>query len=226
LATAFRELADTGSALKLAKIAPTSLVFGVWDSRGSQVKLPRLLGSTVRAFNVQRLTRSAQYISAFEKEETETMGLTQDALSAAGMSDAPSGRGLGGVLAKGGVVREAILNLVALRAVSAGDPDGTKKLQRYLLGLGMVGLTAPFHSYLREGCLLVNSPGKEAERQIVLRNGKRESMSVDAAGALRYAEAAALDFGVGPDWEADFDGGLLKKTADDRAEKTKAKKSK
>ncbi len=50
-----------GDALKMAKIAPTSLVFGVWDSRDTQAKLPRLVASTIRAFDVQRLTRSAQF---------------------------------------------------------------------------------------------------------------------------------------------------------------------
>src|SRR5512139_3879416 len=29
-----------GDATKLAKVAPTSVVFGVWDSRGTQAKLP------------------------------------------------------------------------------------------------------------------------------------------------------------------------------------------
>ena len=50
-----------GDALDLAKIAPTSLVFGVWDSRDTQAKLPRLVASTIRAFDVQKLTRSAQF---------------------------------------------------------------------------------------------------------------------------------------------------------------------
>jgi CRISPR-associated protein Csb1 len=50
-----------GNALAMAKIAPTSLVFGVWDSRDTQAKLPRLVASTIRAFDVQRLTRSAQF---------------------------------------------------------------------------------------------------------------------------------------------------------------------
>ena len=52
LSDAFRSLADTGDASKLAKLAPTSLVFGVWDSRDTGVKLPRLVSSTVRAFQV------------------------------------------------------------------------------------------------------------------------------------------------------------------------------
>src|SRR5439155_15797338 len=55
-----------GNAEPLAKIAPTSLVFGVWDSRDTQAKLPRLVASTIRAFDVRRLTRSAQFVPAVE----------------------------------------------------------------------------------------------------------------------------------------------------------------
>ena len=60
---AFKKLLD-GDATALAKIAPTSLVFGVWDSRDTQAKMPRLIASTIRAFNVRKLTRSAQFVPA------------------------------------------------------------------------------------------------------------------------------------------------------------------
>src|SRR6185437_8033439 len=55
-----------GDSEPLAKIAPTSLVFGVWDSRNTQAKLPRLIASTIRGYDVQKLTRSAQYVPATE----------------------------------------------------------------------------------------------------------------------------------------------------------------
>jgi CRISPR-associated protein Csb1 len=60
LQKAFQALKN-GNAAPLAKLAPTSLVFGVWDSRDTQAKAPRLLASTIRAFNVSELTRSAVY---------------------------------------------------------------------------------------------------------------------------------------------------------------------
>jgi len=107
LAAAFRDVAERGDATKLAKLAPTSLLFGVWDSRGTQVKLPRLIGSTVRAYCVEPLTRAAQFFSAFEKDETEELGYNQDFLSEQGFSDAPAGRGPGGVIARGGIRRAA-----------------------------------------------------------------------------------------------------------------------
>src|SRR6476660_6058648 len=60
LENAFKAV-QKGNAEPMAKIAPTSLVFGVWDSRNTQAKLPRLVASTIRAFNVRSLTRSATY---------------------------------------------------------------------------------------------------------------------------------------------------------------------
>lgn len=60
-----------GDAQQLAKIAPTSLVFGVWDSRDTQAKLPRIMGSTIRAFNVRRLTRGAVYIPPLDYSALE-----------------------------------------------------------------------------------------------------------------------------------------------------------
>src|SRR5262249_32079585 len=61
LREAFGSYQQTGDATDLAKIAPTSLVFGAWDSRDTQAKLPRLVASTIRAYDVVELRRSAQY---------------------------------------------------------------------------------------------------------------------------------------------------------------------
>jgi CRISPR-associated protein Csb1 len=61
LEEAFRKLQMDGDAEPLARLAPTSLVFGVWDSRSTQAKVPRIIRSTIRAFNVNVLHKSAQY---------------------------------------------------------------------------------------------------------------------------------------------------------------------
>jgi CRISPR-associated protein Csb1 len=221
LAEAFRELADTGNAIKIAKLAPTSLVFGVWDSRGSGVKVPRLVGSTVRAFGVEPLTRAAQFFSALEKEETESFGQNQDFLSGEGLSDAPAGRTLGGVIARKGICREGLLNLVALRAIAGGSADESRKLQRYILGLALVALTAPFKSFLREGCLLVTATRHKTEQKVVRRDGSREDLALDAKAALAYAEVAAKDFGVGPGWEATFERSAVEEKAKSKVKKAK-----
>jgi CRISPR-associated protein Csb1 len=224
---AFRAVAERGDAAPLAKLAPTSLVFGVWDSRDTSVKLPRLVGSTVRAYGVEPLTRSAQYFSAFEKSETEALGQDQDFLSEQGLSDAPAGRRPGGVVANRGIRRESVLNLVALRALAAESPEATKALQRYILGLALVALTAPLELFLREGCLLVPATDEQPDRKVVPRSGRRSPFDVTAESALKFAQAAASAFGVGPDWpEAAFDGGLVKAAAkakkDKKEKKTKA----
>lgn len=110
LEEAFLDYREKSSAEKLAKIAPTSLVFGAWDSRAEATgaKIPRLVESVVRAYEVERLTRGAQYFAALEKDELEDAGLDslgQKALSAEGLSDSPSGRGPGGVSPSASSVR-------------------------------------------------------------------------------------------------------------------------
>src|SRR5260221_5522517 len=46
---AFKALLDAGNAEPLARMAPTSLIFGGWDSRATQVKMPRIVRSVIRA---------------------------------------------------------------------------------------------------------------------------------------------------------------------------------
>ncbi|MFT6774352.1 MAG: CRISPR-associated protein Csb1, partial [Paracoccaceae bacterium] len=58
---AFKHFLDHDDASKIAKISPTSLVFGAWDSRAAHAKLPRIVQSVIRAHDVTELTRSAQY---------------------------------------------------------------------------------------------------------------------------------------------------------------------
>ena len=227
LSVAFRAISERGDFAPLARLAPTSLVFGVWDSRDTGVKVPRLVGSMVRAYGVEELKRSAQYFSAFEKGETEMLGQTQEFLSEQGLSDAPAGRSPGGVIARGGIRRESVLNLVALRALASDTLESTKTLQRYILGLALVALTAPLELFLREGCLLVPSASEAATREVVSRSGERAPFAVSADSALEFAKSAAAAFEVGPAWiEAAFDAGLVKKAADKKSADAKAKKEK
>lgn len=227
LRQAFLAYRDQGNAQPLAKIAPTSLVFGVWDSRDTGAKVPRLIESTIRAFGVERLTRSAQYFSALEKEEVVEMeldSLGQKTLSAYGVSDNPSGRVPGGVVAKAGIVREALLNLVALRSLGA-ENDDTARLQRYILGLSLIAFIAPSQLYLRQGCVLVASPGPNgvATKKIVWRSGKRENFDLTEQQVLDFARSAAQEFGVGPNVKAVFQPDRVKAAADEKAAKKKGK---
>lgn len=125
----------------------------------------------------------------------------------------------GGVVAKEGIQREAMLNLVALRALGAGDAESTRKLQRYVLGVALVAFAAPAHLYLRQGCLLVGSEAKPASKQVVWRTGKREPLALTEEQAMTFAKSAAKEFGVGPAIQAVFDPKLVKSTADEKSKK-------
>jgi CRISPR-associated protein Csb1 len=209
---AFTQL-RAGDAEPLAKLAPTSLVFGVWDSRGTQVKVPRLVRSVIRAFNVRVLHRSAQYVPAINYVgkgllDEPANKIEQDRLAELGLSHRPASWTHGGVQVLGEIRRDATLNLSALRTLAAGRRDPLP-VRRYILGLALVSFTAPPESFLREGCQLVPAHGRPAEWSLVHHDGTRTSFKISHKishdEALAYAEAAAISFGVGPDRQATFD---------------------
>jgi CRISPR-associated protein Csb1 len=229
LRAAFEAIRDRGDSSLLAKIAPTSLVFGVWDSRDTRVKVPRIVGSVIRAHDVEQLTRSAQFFASLEKEETESLPLDlegkarQDFLSNQGLSDSPAGRGPGGIIARGGVVREATLNLIVVRSLMADKDDETVKLQRYILGLALVAFFAPAEMFLREGCLLVRSHDKPVKASVVHRDGTRTTLEILEQDALAYATDAAKQFGVGAGFKATFQPERVKAVKTDADAKKAAK---
>ncbi len=206
-----------GNALDMAKVAPTSLVFGVWDSRDTQAKLPRLVASTIRAFDVQKLTRSAQfnpsadYIGLGLLEDT-TDKKVKDAYAERGFIHVPATGSHGGVIAKGGIRRDVTFSLAALRLLSAGDDDAqTLALRRYVLGLSLVVLTAPAQSYLRQGCNLVPDIDHPRTVKLVHADGKREDMSITHDQAFAFAKNAAEKFVVGESKTVTFDPDLARK---------------
>jgi CRISPR-associated protein Csb1 len=209
-----------GDAEPLAKLAPTSLVFGVWDSRDTQAKRPRLVSSTIRAYNVRTLHRSATFNRAVDYEdeklatkellEREVKGKRMD--SACGMANALASWTHGGVMATGGIRRDASLQMNALRRLRAGD-DATRTLalQRYILGLSLIAFTFAPPGYLRQGCNLVLDPDKGRELKAVFGDGRREASVAPGSGAaltsdvaLAYAKVAACAFGVGADRDVPF----------------------
>ena len=202
-----------GDCEPLAKIAPTSLVFGVWDSRDTQAKRPRLVASTIRAYNVRKLTRSAQFNPATEYVNDKLLDepadkATKDAYAERGFIHVPATGTHGGVIADGGVRRDATLGLAALRLLSAGkEKDKTRALQRYILGLSLVAFTAHLSSYLRQGCMLVRNPAKARDNEFVevYPSGERKPVTVTHADALNYATEAAKRFGVGDNKTVPFD---------------------
>jgi CRISPR-associated protein Csb1 len=95
-----------------------------------------------------------------------------------------------------------------LRLLSAGnDPDKTLALRRYILGLSLVAFTSNAATYLRQGCNLVPSE-KPREFNLVHSDGTREPQSLKPTDVLKFATAAAKDFGVGEGREVTFDSKL------------------
>jgi len=221
-----------GDAWPLAKIAPTSLVFGVWDSRDTQAKLPRLVASTIRALNVRRLTRSAQYIPAAEYVADKLLDepadkSTRDAYAERGFIHVPAAGTHGGVIATGGVRRDATLGLAALRLLCADDDEKTRVLRRYILGLALTAFTHNPSGYLRQGCLLVLDSSKQREFVEVLPSGERKPATVTHDAALKYAIATAKAFGVGESKTVDFDKKRAERDVKGEGDtKTKGKKGK
>ena len=206
-----------GDALPMAKVAPTLIVFGVWDSRDTQAKLPRLIASTIRAFDVKQLRRSAQFNPATEYmndgliEETTDKAIKDD-YAKRGFIHVPASGSHGGVIATGGVRRDATFSLAALRLLAAGaDPEKTLVLRRYILGLSLVALTTNASTYLRQGCNLVPDADKPREFTLIHSDGTREPLTLTHADALEFATAAAKAFGVGESREVVFDKDLARK---------------
>ncbi len=178
--SAFQSL-RRGDAGPLCALAPTSLVFGVWDSRGgSGEKRPRLVRSIIRAWDVDVLHAAAQFNSVWKALDEDQQGeLETEAkakkvkLSEKGFADAPAvfkaktklpkyvdgapnpeARVLGGVLVRDRIEREVTVNLLALRNLRGASPDETAKIQKYLLGLALLAATHEIDLFLREGCHL------------------------------------------------------------------------
>jgi CRISPR-associated protein Csb1 len=213
---AFDGFLSSDDATAIAKLAPTSLVFGVWDSRDTQAKLPRIVQSVIRAWDVDRLTRSAQYVPAadyskmevFSEEEKEkSEGDTKSPLAKRGFVAVPATGAHGGIVARGPIVRDVTINLIALRRLRA--KENADALRCYVLGLCLIAATEPLDGFLRQGCLLVPKPEQTGWEQVA-RTGEHTRVALSNREARKLASAWAQTFGVGEDRTAMFDRALAK----------------
>jgi len=220
IAPAFKKL-QQGDAGPLCAIAPTSLVFGVWDSRGdSGEKRPRLVRSIIRAWDVEPLHTAAQFNSIWKLlGEVQKEDLKKEAkakktdLSEKGLADAPAtfrktkipqynkdtglpnpeARVLGGVLVRGRIEREVTVNLVALRGLRGANDPETAAIRKYLLGLSLIAATADIELFLREGCLLRYAENGDTWWQVP-RRGEPTQLNLSGDAIKQYTTTAAGHF--------------------------------
>jgi CRISPR-associated protein Csb1 len=151
----------------------------------------------------------------------------KDEYSVRGFQNALATKTHGGVIATGGVRRDATLGLAALRLLSAGDSnEQTRALQRYILGLALTAFTYNPRGYLRQGCLLVGDPSQPRESVEVYPSGERKPATVTHEAALAFAKEAAKAFGVGANRTVSFDKERAKKDVKGDNGKKSKKKSK
>lgn len=239
-------LKNDGNALPLSKLAPTSLIFGFWDSRPDTTlfKFGRMLTSNIYASNVEIVKRSAQFNPAFDPtaiglasevpeddggEQSNTSGKAadgKDPMSKLGLRHVPAVGSHGGVRVYGRIVRRTQINLARLRslAVTANgqiDSDATLRLRRYIIGLSLVaGRVQPDYD-LREGCLLRTS---RMVSNLVFANGNNQPFNWDISEAYSFASSAATEFGVGPAREIQFQTKAAQQAVEDMKKSKKGKK--
>jgi CRISPR-associated protein Csb1 len=200
--TAFLDV-KAGNHFTLATLAPTSLLFGVWDSRSTQVKVQRALKASIRASNVRECTRSAHftpavddYVAAGAVDADRDQGEgDQNPLSSEGMKHALAVQKVGGVMLTEAseLTRTVSLNLAAIRALRAADDPRTEALQAYILSLGLIAVTIDQDLNLREGCNLRFKDEKDAPK-LVPRRGEARPETLDHSKIVDFATAAAVKF--------------------------------
>jgi CRISPR-associated protein Csb1 len=199
-------------AVPVAKLAPTSLLFGLWDSRKTRTKIVRLFNSEIRAHDIIEVPASGQFISSVPRLDDQ---VTKD-LSSEGLLDCPYS-GVGGVIVKGEIVRTARLNIRGIRKFE------TEALRNYVLGLGLFALTYPVAFDLREGCNLVAT---KTTVSVFSEDGTRSDIALTHADAVAFATKAAKVFGVGDALEFIYNPVAANASASGKVEAKEAKVAK
>jgi len=155
------------------------------------------------------------------------LDILPDAGSKEGFANALASKAPGGVqlMPNGSIRRDAIVSLAALRRLVVLEADGTlaadrtKSLQRYVLGLALVALTAPLDPFLRQGCNLVPDVDKPREFKLVNFDGTRPDFVLSHPDAVGYAREALKEFKIQPNKEQPFDAAVAEKASEGKAEK-------
>src|SRR5262249_23010628 len=180
-------------------------------------KLPRIVQSVIRAWDVSELKRSAQYnpaldyaeLGVFSEEDKQAAEKTpeKNPLAQRGFVHVPAAGAHGGVVAHGPIRRDVTLNFVALRRLKG---ENSTALRRYILGLALVAAIEPIDGFLRAGCFLTLDPASDPEWKLVHRDGKHAPVALDPGVIKKYAQDCADTYGKGLDRPVRFDAALAK----------------
>lgn len=210
---ALLDYGQNGNPIPLIHLAPTSLLFGAWDSRGltldfksipegQKAKIKRMLSSTIAGEGVRELQAGALYTPPVDYQ---ALGVTAEGEvsdeddskskgSMRGYSNAISNvKPFGGVHVER-IQRQTRLNCVTLRKVLRGIKDYAERSTHgeYLLGLALAAVTLPQDYDLRQGCQLAPQAGaNEDVWRVLRRNGLREDVEILHEEVVSFAQEAA-----------------------------------
>jgi len=178
------EAYDHGNAGPIARLCPTALIYGAWDSRDTRVKIPRAIRSEVIARDVDVFTRSAQFAGTFSKDELDIPAALATArrgqkspAARAGLVQVPAVNEHGGVMVHGEIYQSVAVHLAALMQMGR---DGREALPPYLLALALAALLderGGRNYMLRTGCWL--APTGEPRVALVSSSGRRVDFTLD-----------------------------------------------
>jgi CRISPR-associated protein Csb1 len=210
--SAFGRIKSDRDYSELIRLAPTSILFGAWDSRATGVKCQRIIRSTIRGYDVVEASRSAIYNPAIDYVDRELINADLDKgkgkdnqLSQEGFKHSPASGSHGGVRVTGSLQQEALINLVVLRSVCQDIIH-----RRYLLALALVAMSYedPAAFNLREGCLLRPAVATPDWKEVWIDKSKDTSFEMSHATAFKFAELSTGKGGFKvdqPALPADFD---------------------
>jgi len=191
---------DAGNALPVAGLDPLSLVFGAWDVDGTGVRIPRALRARIDAVDASRLAclwRPAPPRGVEEPAAGAAPGCAEQP-QANGAAEAGCRTGIvvrGGIVCRGPIVREMVLDLTTVRA-NARATASRSDLLRYVFGLGLCGFLAPAEPSLRQGCQLVQDRAVPTECITRMRDGSTEEFAHSLDHAIEYARRGCEALGV------------------------------
>jgi CRISPR-associated protein Csb1 len=217
-ATELEQLA-AGKPKPLAKRNPTALIFGLWDSRATQVKVPRALEATISVRNAVNQPTAASLSTPFTDDERAEIAEKGLKPSEIGVDQIPVFSECGALDVTGAKIERTVTLSILVLGRFKSDPE----LYDYLLGLALVAAMSPISFNLRSGTML-----NRASRKVELYHDLQPTtpLDVDFDETLAFARMSAKVFGIGPAEIFKVDVDKIVADAKQKSAKTKESKQK